>query len=451
MTQEPKEAAVDQFAGEYASVIEAPEGPLVWKANLGLYLREFTADQMERSRELQYRTLPALNYHVPTIYRGRYKPSDLPEAYSAGIDWRVDKNGFVLCTADKLKSEGLCESVAQHRSGLCVNHGGALCPFDKRPDIDPNRDPSQNKGKTGSMDISKLTRWDQLIAGIISVDDLDNEELARGQCRDINGTFKGVAPKMVPKSLHDAMMRSLLSRAQEHFRAGLIDSVDALVSIAKGTAFEPADRIKAASIVIDRVMGKTPEVLITAEAKPWETIFDNISRKPDTESAAYKRLEAAIDAEVVENEPDYGAVLDKPVWGPGLNDGQSHQTLKEIPEPTDFGVPHPDHVGPYTTPPSGPDDRMSYELAKNYEVPVAEKGDDWKEQAAAERRKRYAARAQGHENVEYVAFLTDVTTIHEPTDEALGVYLVRFLDPANTKVPTRVLNAEARARRYSRD
>lgn len=453
--QEPQEAAVDRFEGEYDSIVEPPRGGLVWKPQMGVYVREFTSEQDEDGRlilEGMTGSKSFLNYHVPVVYRGIYRVADLPRGYTKGIDWKTDDRGFVKCTSQK-KDGTDCEALAQHRSAVCPNHGARLHPLDKRPTINEKLGPHINADQVTGLNISELTRWQQLLAGHISVEDLDDEELSRGQCRMKNGKFSKAQPKMIPKALHDRMAKQLIVRAQEKFQQGLFGAIDALNEIASGTAYEPADRIKAAGMVIDRVMGKTPDVInMTVEQKPWETIFEAISR--DTgDNEAFKRIEAAVDAEVVEIDDQYDQLekLEKPEWGPGLNPGQMRNDLKEIPPVTDTGEPHPDHIGPWNFPPDDPLDRESYEVAKQEIAIVAEDAQSLRDKVKRQRSKRFAARAQGRTDVESVAFGAELIEISAPTEEFEGLYRLKLIPPENFKVPKNVLSKEARSRRYERD
>ena len=454
--QEPKEAAVDNFVGEYASIIEPPKGGLVWKPQFDTYVREYTSDQNEAGKALVEGTHGGrafLGYHVPVVYRGIYRVADLPKAMVQGIEWNTDDRGFVKCTSQKMNGDD-CNALAQHRSSVCPNHGARLHPLDKRPQINEKKDYVTNAKMATGLDMEQLNRWQQLLAGHITVEDLDDEELSRGQCRGKDGKFSAIAPKMIPKALHDRMAKQLIVRAQEKFQQGLFGAIDALNEIASGSAYEPADRIKAAGMVIDRVMGKTPDVInMTVEQKPWEVIFDAISRDSGSDNEAFKRIESAIEAEVVEIEDQYGdlAKMEKPEWGPGLQPGQMRNELKEIPDVVDTNAPHPDHVGPWNFPPDDPADRESFEIAKQEIALVAEDSQSLRDRIKRNRSKRFAARAQGRTDVESVAFEAELIEICAPTEEFEGLYRLKLIAPENFKVPKQVLSKEGRARRYERD
>lgn len=115
-----------------------------------------------------------------------------------------------------------------------------------------------------------------LLAGELDVEDLDEEELARGYCKDKNGRFTGRPPKVVPRELHDRMRRELLKRGEEVFAQSFVDSIRALADIACSPSVKDADRIRAAQYVVERIAGKVPEKVELSAADPWQTIIDRI-------------------------------------------------------------------------------------------------------------------------------------------------------------------------------
>ena len=173
----------DEFADEYSALRGEPDGGLKWVHSLGVYVREFT-DPCENMYPVKAGFRSTLMYHIPRFARGKYRPDDLPAAYLPGTRWDVDRDGFVLCTGITLQAKK-CRRIAQNRSAYCEGHGGALHPLDRvawtnTQDIpQAAKDASlANHNVRESRDpdrVDKLTRWQQLELGIISVDDLDDE------------------------------------------------------------------------------------------------------------------------------------------------------------------------------------------------------------------------------------------------------------------------------------
>lgn len=96
-----------------------------------------------------------------------------------------------------------------------------------------------------------------------------DEELERGQKMSKNGTWTGRPPQVIPKIIHDELVKRTLSKAQELLRSNLLDAVAALTSIAKDEDAPEGARIQAATLIMERVMGKTPEKVEISAEMPW--------------------------------------------------------------------------------------------------------------------------------------------------------------------------------------
>ncbi len=128
------------------------------------------------------------------------------------------------------------------------------------------------------------SRWQQLLDGDLSIDDLDDEELAKGRCRDKDGGFSGRPPKMVPRELSDRMRSELLKRGDALFAGAFVQAIEALGAIAASAEAKESDRINAAKYVIERVAGKVPDKVEVRAADPWQQIIDDILVVPDMEA-----------------------------------------------------------------------------------------------------------------------------------------------------------------------
>lgn len=122
------------------------------------------------------------------------------------------------------------------------------------------------------------SRWEQLVDGELSVNDLDDEELAKGRCRDKDGGFGGRPPKMVPRELSDRMRSELLARGQSMFAEHFQTAIKVLAEIALDTSGDAkaADRRAAAQYLIERVAGKVPDKIEVRSQDPWQQIMDDI-------------------------------------------------------------------------------------------------------------------------------------------------------------------------------
>lgn len=132
------------------------------------------------------------------------------------------------------------------------------------------------------MKIRLRGRYARFMAGEIKVEDLDDEEVARGQLRNEAGTFAGRPPTVVPAELVQAMRREWLSRAEDKLRNALLEKgIGTLTELAGSDRVDPAVRLRAATALIERVMGKVPDKIQLAAEDPVEALFRNILSDPE--------------------------------------------------------------------------------------------------------------------------------------------------------------------------
>lgn len=133
----------------------------------------------------------------------------------------------------------------------------------------------------------------------IRVEDLDDEELQRGQVRDPDGKFRNGPLRQIPREFHDELMRRILARGTEKLEASYLASIELLTDIVEGKSVEtvvdnrgvehkiPASmtlRSQTARYIIERLAGKTPDkVEVAVSAKPWEVTMRHIVRTPSQE------------------------------------------------------------------------------------------------------------------------------------------------------------------------
>lgn len=230
-----------------------------------------------------------LRHHVPVNQRGPYKLNEFPGL----LGERQGPASYAMCTAVKqmINTQGRqvkgggepCNGKAINFSGLCSRHGGALFPFDQKR-IDWELAPRHIKFKYGKL----------------SVEDLDDEELARGQIRKPNGEFTD--NKFVSAEIHDKMVQTLFQRSDQIMRTNLIAAVEAMGEIAKGTAYEPQDRLKAADMIHKWLRGNVPQKVEIGITKPFEDILDAVFTGGSRSDSRARRgiEEEIIDAEVVD-------------------------------------------------------------------------------------------------------------------------------------------------------
>jgi hypothetical protein len=232
-------------------------GPEIYVAELGCRVKTFTEEPGGRA--------PALTYHVPLEMRGDFRPGDLAN-YDPLKNYRTDALGKVLCYAKTVAGER-CSKRAQNRYPRCVVHGGRLHPLDKFIKDDETDE--------GGNQTESLSRYRQFQAGQITVDDLDDEELAACGFRASNGAI--YKPRNVPREMAQAFVRAIYERAQRELRGQAVEAARTMAEIMMNKTVEPDVRLKAANIILERNLGKAPQVIQITNQAPWEEIFDGIT------------------------------------------------------------------------------------------------------------------------------------------------------------------------------
>lgn len=143
--------------------------------------------------------------------------------------------------------------------------------------------PSANKGKKKAVRINP--KMQDFLDGKISIEDLDDEEIRRGQFRSIDGDFKGRPTDIIPRKFYDAVVRETIKRANDKFRQELEPSLMVLREIAQNPRAHADARYKSAVYLIERAAGKVPEkqeVALTVskwEADIQDLIFEDEDEK----------------------------------------------------------------------------------------------------------------------------------------------------------------------------
>lgn len=121
----------------------------------------------------------------------------------------------------------------------------------------------------------------RILTGQEDLSEWDEEELKKGQRKDKNGRFQGRTPTIVPKALHDELVRRTLSKIEELMREAAFEAAEALVDIMRGAYTEDKedpkakDRLKAIDMILSRVMGKEPiRLQVSAMKSKFEEAFE---------------------------------------------------------------------------------------------------------------------------------------------------------------------------------
>lgn len=126
-----------------------------------------------------------------------------------------------------------------------------------------------------------LTRSEKFVRGLITVDDLDDEELARQQVREDNGSFARVRPALHVNKIAD-MQRALLARGHDVFKAAFIEATQTMREICTDPNNPPQVRLQAAKMIVDKV-APTATVIEIKPHDPVLSFFEGIQESGATE------------------------------------------------------------------------------------------------------------------------------------------------------------------------
>jgi hypothetical protein len=140
-----------------------------------------------------------------------------------------------------------------------------------------------------------------ILEGITDLSEWDDEELLRGQRKASNGKFVGRPPKVVPQEVHAERVRRTMSKAYALLHESTVDAVALLRTVVLDDFANYSDRIRAAELIMTRVLGKPTERIELATERPdppWMVairhgIVGLVTEPEDSE---------IVDAEIVEEE-----------------------------------------------------------------------------------------------------------------------------------------------------
>lgn len=277
-----------------------PDGDKVFIPELGCKVGTFT--QVPGGRR------DALMHHVPLKQRGEFRPEDLAN-YDSQRQYRTESNGYLLCYA-KTTANAKCKRKAVNRFPRCDTHGGRLHPLDKL--ITETGEPETEE---------PLSRYQQYVAGQISVEDLDDEEVMGLGFRNAKGRI--YKPKNVSREMVTAFTKAIFDRSLDKLKSSALEAANTLASIMVDDQVDANIRLKAATEILDRTLGKAPQLVNIQTNAPWEQIYEGIATLSRDESRRTRG--EIVDAEVVADQDTQPAlpVGHESTWNPSLSDNQT--------------------------------------------------------------------------------------------------------------------------------
>lgn len=382
---------------ELDSLAGKPDGPLVYVEQLGMSVPSYIDPRRDL---LRHSISSSLMHHVPLKMRGPYKV--LAGRNKGPRGERLDEMNYVLCTGFAIGTQKQCTQRAINRTSFCGFHGGALHPLDK-------------------SEPTKMSREARFKKGNLPVEEMTDEELARGQVRRDDGSWTNY--KTIPAAVFQAAQAELFQRADIRLRENLVTAVDTVAEIAKGTAYEPEVRLRAATWMYERVRGRNPEIIVHTMDKPFEKLMNDVILVGGSREEARKQREIGnvLDAEVVEDEPVVDEALDMDYISPGL-EAEEEEREQWAQEKVEAELP-----------------------------PPAESAEDFRKRMNEARAKRYASRNKGLDHVETFAYgwtCKESEDEYQPDPEdpeyEIPVWVITFTEPELPKVPKHVKAEDTR-------
>ena len=106
----------------------------------------------------------------------------------------------------------------------------------------------------------------RILRGAEDLSQWEEEELYRGQRRDKDGHFRGRKAKVVSLAVHREITRRQMQKVQEHLRDNILQAAEALTEMIHNPNVDDGAKVKAITMVFDRVLGKAPEKVEVALA-----------------------------------------------------------------------------------------------------------------------------------------------------------------------------------------
>ena len=148
----------------------------------------------------------------------------------------------------------------------------------------------KRKGKTinidgpGSDQLRVGKRWAQIFAEVNAgvytweefVSALDSQELARGQIKASDGSFRGRPPQLVPRAFFNACQSEIMKRGRQQWLENYPDALKAITALAGDKDVKAETRLKAAIFVAERIEGKAVQPMAVTVEDPWQTMLAGV-------------------------------------------------------------------------------------------------------------------------------------------------------------------------------
>lgn len=171
----------------------------------------------------------------------------------------------------------------------------ARTPAEKYPNLDrvtaesprkvaPSVPTAEIRARLARTDSTTGNRWKQITRDVKAgeytwaefAEGLDEEELARGQLRAIDGTFTGAPPQLVPREFFLACQREQKRRFEELFSGEVLGITREYLRMSQDGTIKPETRAKMMQYAMERIFGPIPKDIRIAQSQPWEAMVVNV-------------------------------------------------------------------------------------------------------------------------------------------------------------------------------
>jgi hypothetical protein len=266
-------------------------------------------------------------------------------------------------------------------------------------------------GKADPERIAELDRVQKVMQGLLPVDELQDDEIIGAFVYNDQG--RPIATTKLGNRIHQQVTKELFRRMNRFMQMKLPSMLQVMTDIAESDLAEPADRIKAAAWVAERVMGKTPEVVLHGHTEaPYQSILEHIEttsrddyRKISSQRAIEPGTDGIIDAEILSEE----SYSDPDEVVPDVQpDGVESESERDSGSETNGD--DPGQNGNTNGADHGINPRIPIVDPASYAQSVIEKKQAIKElrdRIAKQKRRRFAARANGATSLASAPWLID--------------------------------------------
>jgi hypothetical protein len=154
-------------------------------------------------------------------------------------------------------------------------YGGVRIPTGRK------RKPGNTHG-FGDLDPAN-TKLSRILLGDIVWEDLDDEEVIYGITKCDDGMFSAKAAwqaAKLPQKVKKKFQKELYRRAENKLHGGLLPAIDRLVELASSPHVDDRVSFNAATYILERLQGKTPDVVHHVQEAPWEIQLSGVKRGP---------------------------------------------------------------------------------------------------------------------------------------------------------------------------